>query len=310
MDPPPQDNILTSMYQLWVQGAFGNTGELTPMGRKMSQFPLDPALSKMLLFAEELKCTAEILTIVSLLSVPTVFYRPKERQEESDAAREKFFVPESDHLTLLHVYNQWKSNNYSDAWCTRHFIHPKAMRKAREVRQQLMDIMKAEKIAYVSCGSDWDVIRKCVCSAYFHQAARLKGIGEYVNCRTGMPCHLHPTSSLYGLGYTPDYIVYHELVMTSKEYMQCVTAVDPYWLAELGPMFFSVRESNYAQKQKRQRERAACSQMEEELQRSTEERKRAEQEGEEREKQRTARESIATPGLRDAGLTPRRTGRM
>ena len=28
----------------------------------------------------------------------------------------------------------------------------------------------------------------------------LKGVGEYVNCRNGMPCHLHPSSSLYGLG--------------------------------------------------------------------------------------------------------------
>ena len=45
-------------------------------------------------------------------------------------------------------------------------------------------------------------------------------MGEYVNCRSGMPCHLHPTSALYGLGYTPDYITYHELVFTSKEYMQ------------------------------------------------------------------------------------------
>ena len=41
--------------------------------------------------------------------------------------------------------------------------------------------------------------------------------GEYVNCRTAIPCHLHPTSALYGLGFTPDYIVYHELVFTSKE---------------------------------------------------------------------------------------------
>ena len=38
-------------------------------------------------------------------------------------------------------------------------------------------------------------------------------------------------------------MVYHELVMTTKEYMQCVTAVDPYWLAEMGPMFFSVKEN-------------------------------------------------------------------
>lgn len=37
--------------------------------------------------------------------------------------------------------------------------------------------------------------------------------------------------------------MYHELVMTTKEYMQTVTAVDPLWLAEMGPMFFSVKES-------------------------------------------------------------------
>ena len=68
----------------------------------------------------------------------------------------------------------------------------------------------------VSCGNEWDIVRKCICSAYFHQAARIKGLGEYVNMRTGMPCHLHPTSALFGMGYTPDYVVYHELVMTSK----------------------------------------------------------------------------------------------
>jgi pre-mRNA-splicing factor ATP-dependent RNA helicase DHX38/PRP16 len=162
-----------------------------------------------------------------MLSVPSVFYRPKERAEESDAAREKFFDSESDHLTLLHVYTQWKANGYRDRWCTDHFLHSKSLRKAREVRMQLMDIMKIEKMEIESCGNDWDIVRKCICSAYFHQAAKLKGIAEYVNLRSGMACHLHPTSALYGRGITPDYIVYHELIMTSKEYMQCVTAVDP-----------------------------------------------------------------------------------
>ena len=61
---------------------------------------------------------------------------------------------------------------------------------------------------------------QAICSAYFHNAAKFKGVGEYNNARTGLPCHLHPTSALYGLGYTPDYIVYHELVFTTKEYMQ------------------------------------------------------------------------------------------
>jgi pre-mRNA-splicing factor ATP-dependent RNA helicase DHX38/PRP16 len=176
-----------------------------------------------------------------MLSVPAIFFRPKDRLEESDAAREKFFVSESDHLTLLHVYQQWKMHNYDSDWCARHFLHAKALKKVREVRTQLLDICKSMKIEVESSGTDWDVVRKCICSGYFHNAAKMKGIGEYVNLRTGIPCVLHPTSAIYGLGFTPDYVVYHELVMTSKEYMQCVTSVDPKWLAELGPMFFSVK---------------------------------------------------------------------
>jgi hypothetical protein len=31
---------------------------------------------------------------------------------------------------------------------------------------------------------------------------------------------------------TPSHIVYHELILTSKEYMTQVTAIDPYWLGE------------------------------------------------------------------------------
>ena len=103
--------------------------------------------------------------------------------------------------------------------------------------------MKMMKMQHLSSGHDWDVVRKCICSAYFHNAAKIKGIGEYVNLRTGIPCILHPSSAIYGCGETPDNVVYHELVMTSKEYMQCVTVVDPRWLAELGPMFFAVRDN-------------------------------------------------------------------
>jgi len=244
MDPPPQDNLLTSMYQLWVLGALDHVGNLTELGRKMSEFPMEPSMAKVLIMSTEYGCSEEVLTIVSMLSVPTVFYRPKERQEESDTARERFYVAESDHLTLLHVYMQWKNNGFKDNWCAKHFLHAKLLRKAREVRAQLEDILRSQKLPVVSCGTDWDIVRKCITSGYFHHAARVKGVGEYVNCRTGVPMHMHPTSALYGLGYTPDYVIYHELTLTSKEYMGIVTAVDPYWLAELGAVFYSIRESN------------------------------------------------------------------
>lgn len=245
MDPPPQANILNSMYQLWVLGALDNVGDLTPVGRKMSEFPMEPSMAKMLIASVEYKCSTEMLTIVSMLSVPSVFYRPKERMEEADAAREKFNVPESDHLTLLNVFNQWKSHGFRDDWAMRHFLHPKLLRKAREVRAQLEDIMKFQKMELISAGTDFDVLRKAITAGYFHQAAKAKGIGEFVNIRSGLPTHLHPTSALYGLGYTPNYVVYHELILTSKEYMTQVTAIDAYWLADLGSVFYSVKEKNF-----------------------------------------------------------------
>ena len=34
--------------------------------------------------------------------------------------------------------------------------------------------MDQQKMELVSCGNEWDIVRKCICSAYFHQAARLK----------------------------------------------------------------------------------------------------------------------------------------
>lgn len=126
--------------------------------------------------------------------------------------REKFAVPESDHLTYLNVYLQWKNNSYSTLWCNQHFIHAKAMRKVRlwqrgcgwehytgegsdchtplqvrEVRAQLKDIMVQQRMSLASCGTDWDVVRKCICAAYFHQAAKLKVRGVSAGLRLKSP---------------------------------------------------------------------------------------------------------------------------
>ncbi|EKD00131.1 RNA helicase, Prp16p [Trichosporon asahii var. asahii CBS 8904] len=276
MDPPPQENILNSMFQLWVLGALDNVGDLTDEGRIMSDFPMEPSLAKMLIVATKHNCSAEMLTIVSMLSVPSVFYRPPQRAEESDAAREKFFVPESDHLTLLHVYTQWKNNGFKDQWCMKHFLHPKILRKAREVRGQLEDIMKAQKLPIVSCGTDWDIVRTW--------------------------------ATLYGLGYMPDYVVYHELVLTSKQYMMCVTSVDPYWLAELGGVFFSIRERNFdgLARARAQKEFSRKTEMEAEMARQRDERERAQADKIAKAARTPRIGGVGTPAR--AGATPRRAG--
>lgn len=242
LDPPPKETITASLYELWSIGALDNFGKLTSLGHQMSKFPLQPALSKLLLVAAENECSEEMVIIVSMLSVPSVFYRPKERQEESDLSRSRFFVPESDHLTLLNVYSQWKANNFSDYWCKKHFLHSKSLKKAKDIKEQIELIMKSNKVPVVSSGYEWDVVRKCICSGYFYQAAKVHGFGEFINLRTGMKLQLHPTSALFGMSDLPQYVVYHELMLTTKEYISIVTAVDPLWLVQYGSVFYAVRD--------------------------------------------------------------------
>ncbi|KAK6432279.1 DEAH-box RNA helicase prp16 [Oleoguttula sp. CCFEE 5521] len=271
MDPPPQDTITTSLFDLWSLGALDNLGELTELGRQMTSFPMDPSLAKLVITsASTYNCSEEMLTIVSMLSVPSVFYRPKERLEESDAAREKFFVHDSDHLTLLTVYQQWAANGKKDGWCVKHFLHPKALRRAQEIRNQIADIMTSNKMPLTSCGYDLDIVRECICSGYYHQAAKRRGLGEYVNLRTSVAVQLHPTSALYNSGDPPDYVVYHELILTSKEYMSCVTAVDAHWLADLGGVFYSVKEKGISGGQRRELEYSKRAELELGIQRDRE----------------------------------------
>ena len=107
-----------------------------------------------------------------MLSVPSIFFRPKNREDDADARKEKFQVPESDHLTYLNTYIQWEKHKCSSKWCTDNFILGKAMQKMREVRSQLVEIMETMKMEIYSSGTDWYVVRKCICSAYFYNAAR------------------------------------------------------------------------------------------------------------------------------------------
>ena len=102
--------------------------------------------------------------------------------------------------------------------------------------------------------------------------------------------------------------------MTAKEYMQCVTSVDGYWLAELGPMFYSVKETGKSRSEGRKVALEHLKTMEREMKEAEEELKRRKEESEmEAEKERN-RSVIATPGRNgghqtgDKKKTPHRFG--
>lgn len=111
MDPPAPETLMRALEQLNYLGALDDEGDLTSVGKKMSELPLDPVLAKVVLAASmTYNCVNEALAIVALLNVPTVFVRPRDQQAQADTAKAKFQHNDGDHLTLLNVFNQYKKN--------------------------------------------------------------------------------------------------------------------------------------------------------------------------------------------------------
>jgi ATP-dependent RNA helicase DHX8/PRP22 len=250
MDPPPAQTMLQALETLYALSALDNEGLLTPLGRKMADFPMDPQLAKMLIASVQLGCSDEVLSIVAMLSVQTVFYRPKEKQGQADSKKAKFHQPEGDHLTLLTVYNGWKASNFSNPWCYENFIQARSMRRAQDVRKQLLGIMDRYKHDILSAGKDFNIVRRAICSGYFRNAAKKDPQEGYKTLVEGTPVYIHPSSALFNRA--PEWLIYHELVLTTREYCHNVCAIEPKWLVEAAPQFFQVADAQKLTKRKKQ----------------------------------------------------------
>jgi len=249
MDPPPPQIMVQAMENLYGLGALDDEGLLTRLGRKMAEFPLDPHLSKVLLQSVEEECSEEMLTIVSMLSVESVFYRPRDKQAQADQKRARFNQPEGDHLTLLAVYEAWKAAKFANPWCFENYIQARAMRRAQDVRKQLMGIMDRYKMELISAGRNYNAIRRCIVSGYFSHAAKKDPTEGYRTLVEGTIVYIHPSSALFN--HNPEWLLYHELVLTTKEYMRSTLAIEPKWLVELAPNFYRKADPTQMSRRKR-----------------------------------------------------------
>ncbi|XP_015268330.1 PREDICTED: putative pre-mRNA-splicing factor ATP-dependent RNA helicase DHX16 [Gekko japonicus] len=240
MDPPPHETLVLALEQLYALGALNHLGELTKMGRKMAELPVDPLLSKMILASEQYKCSEQVLTIAAMLSVNNaIFYRPKDKVVHADNARMNFFLPGGDHLVLLNVYNQWVESGYSMQWCYENFIQFRSMRRARDVREQLEGLMERIEVDITSSEGDYIPVRKAITAGFFYHTSRLTRSG-YKTVKHQQTVFVHPNSSLFE--EQPRWLIYHELVFTTKEFMRQVIEIDSTWLLEVAPHYYKAKE--------------------------------------------------------------------
>lgn len=106
------------------------------------------------------------------------------------------------------------------------------------------------KLDIVSCGKNVARVQKAICSGFFRNAARKDPQEGYRTLVDNQVVYIHPSSALFNR--QPDWVIYHELVLTTKEYMRECTAVDPKWLVEFAPSFFKVGDPTKLSKRKRQ----------------------------------------------------------
>lgn len=251
MDPPAPETMMRALELLNYLGALDDEGELTQLGERMADMPLDPQLSRALLAAEEYHVVPAMLTITAMLSIPPFFVRPADQAEEADAIRASFGHPQSDHIALLHVYNQYldvKENEGGEEgearkrWCEEHFINPRNLANAVNVRSQLEQMLKRFGIDVEDGIPEEDPafsvsVRKCLCAGFFMQVAHREKTGTYLTVKDNQEVELQQSTDVHS---HPKWVVFHSVKMTKKNYIQTVTVVEGEWLIDIAAKYYDM----------------------------------------------------------------------
>ena len=255
MDPPAPETLMRALELLNYLAALDDEGDLTDLGGMMAEFPLDPQLAKMVIASCDFNCSNEILSITSMLSVPQLFVRPNEAKKAADEAKMSFAHIDGDHLTMLNVYHAFKQNHEDPSWCYDNFVNYRSMKSADSIRTQLSRIMDRFNLKRTSTdftSRDYYInIRKALVTGFFMQVAHLERTGHYLTVKDNQIVQLHPSTVM---DHKPEWVIYNEFVLTTKNYIRTVVDIKPEWLLKIAPQYYDL--SNFPQcEAKRQLER-------------------------------------------------------
>uniref|UniRef100_A0A4X1TQK5 Probable ATP-dependent RNA helicase DHX35 n=1 Tax=Sus scrofa TaxID=9823 RepID=A0A4X1TQK5_PIG len=238
MSPPPAQSMVQALELLYALGGLDKDCRLTePLGMRIAEFPLNPMFAKMLLESGNFGCSQEILSIAAMMQIQNIFVVPSNQKSQAIRVHRKFAVEEGDHLTMLNVYEAFIKHNKNSQWCQEHFLNYKGLVRAATVREQLKKLLVKFQVPKKSSEGDPDPVLRCIVSGFFANAARFHSTGVYRTIRDDHELHIHPASVLYA-EKPPRWVIYNEVIQTSKYYMRDVTAIESAWLLELAPHFY------------------------------------------------------------------------
>ena len=220
--------------------------KLTETGQTMSQFPLDPRVSRMIIEAKKEGCVNEIAVIAAALSIQDPRERPYDKIDQAAAAHALFQHPESDFLTYLQIWNRYSDSlekmQSQGTWrkfCHDHFLSYRRMREWRDIYHQILDIISGKQVGqkpgrHSKIDIDQtiaDKIHRCILSGYLSNIAQKKEKNFYTAAKS-REVMLYPGSGLFNRG--GPWIVASEISMTSRIFARNAANIKSEWLEELG----------------------------------------------------------------------------
>jgi ATP-dependent helicase HrpA len=233
VDPPDQRSIRDGIRLLQELGAFDAEGDITDIGRRLAQLPVDPRLGRMILQADQEGCVHEVLILAAALSIPDPRERPADREE---SARQKHARFADDHSDFMAYLNLWRyvndqrktlSGSAFRRMCREEYLHYLRIREWQDLAGQLRSIARDIGIRESDDPSPADPKRV--------HAALTAGLLSHIGFREGETRDytgarntrfvLAPGSVL--TKRPPRWIVVADLVETSRLYGRIAARIEP-----------------------------------------------------------------------------------
>ncbi|KAJ7070122.1 P-loop containing nucleoside triphosphate hydrolase protein [Mycena amicta] len=257
MDSPEIDAIVSALKSLFLLGAMDSNRNLTPLGRAMASFPLEPTYARAVIASKELGCTSEILEIVSVLaSSSKLFLDVTDKRTEIADIRRKLVHPAGDHLTLLNTVRGYRAvggedekeddkdlkvgRNARREWARQHFVNDRTLREATNIREQLRVSCERAGIDWkTSCGDREEPVLLALAHGLAQNAALITPDGTYKQTMGQQIVKIHPSSAMADKKVPA--IIFDELIYTNQIYARGVSSIQKSFLASLGT--FNRREA-------------------------------------------------------------------
>ncbi|KAI5077555.1 hypothetical protein GOP47_0007379 [Adiantum capillus-veneris] len=253
IDSPCPAAICLAVENLSQLGAIATTGgkiHLTSLGWKIVKLGVDPCLGFIALKSLSEGVGREGIVIAGLLSCSgSIFFRAGSEEDKlrSDCLKMRFCHPDGDIFTLLCVYKEWDRvpKPFRNKWCAQNSINAKSMRRCQDFIEELKGSLKRELQTEPPCHWIWSemngenhwgvILRKILLSSMPKNVAVFsghEGTGyDVVSIRK--QAYLHPSSSCLVFGQSPIWVVFGNLLCTTREFLTSITVVEPQWLSEI-----------------------------------------------------------------------------